>query len=247
MTVAAQTLEGWYCLHDFRLINWQVWTSYSAEERAEAIEEYIALEQRWRKTEQAREGSTAVYSIVGQKADMMFMHLRETLEELQQIETEFNKTKLAAAMMPAYSYVSIVELSNYVHEPGEDPMQNPYIIGRLKPELPKAKHICFYPMDKRRQGEDNWYMLPLEARREMMRSHGNIGRKYAGKVKQVITGSIGFDDWEWGVTLFSDDALQFKKLITEMRYDEASARYADFGDFFVGNLADNDTVRQILS
>ena len=82
MTVAAQTLEGWYCLHDFRLINWQVWTSYSAEERAEAIEEYIALEQRWRKTEQAREGSTAVYSIVGQKADMMFMHLRETLEEL---------------------------------------------------------------------------------------------------------------------------------------------------------------------
>lgn len=247
MSEVAQTLEGWYSLHDFRSVNWQVWSSMSAGTRAQAIEEYIQLEQRWRHTEAHKEGSTAVYGIVGQKADLMFMQLRESLEELHEIETEFNKTLLASTLTPAYSYVSIVELSNYVHETGQDPMQNPHIVARLKPELPKAKHVCFYPMDKRRQADDNWYMLSMDARREMMRSHGLIGRKYAGLVKQVITGSIGFDDWEWGVTLFADDALQFKKLITEMRYDEVSARYADFGEFFVGNLADHDHMRKLLS
>lgn len=246
MSEVAQTLEGWYSLHDFRSVNWAVWTNLSPEERTAAIHEYTELEKKWRQTEANKEGSTAVYGIVGQKADFMFMHLRETLEELQEMETEFNKTLLASSLMPAYSYVSIVELSNYVHEPGQDPMQNPHIIARLKPQLPKAKHVCFYPMDKRRQGNDNWYMLPMDARREMMRSHGMIGRKYAGLVKQIITGSIGFDDWEWGVTLFADDALHFKKLITEMRYDEVSARYADFGEFFVGNLADPDRLAELL-
>jgi len=246
MSEVAQTLEGWYSLHDFRSVNWTVWTNLTPEERAAAIEEYKKLEQKWRQTEANKEGSTAVYGIVGQKADLMFMHLRETLEELQDIETEFNKTLLASALVPTYSYVSIVELSNYVHEPGQDPMQNPHIVARLKPELPKAKHVCFYPMDKRRQGNDNWYMLPMDARREMMRSHGMIGRKYAGLVKQIITGSIGFDNWEWGVTLFADDAVQFKKLVTEMRYDEVSARYADFGEFFIGNIADPDRVAELL-
>ncbi len=117
---------------------------------------------------------------------------------------------------------------------GEDPYQNEFVRKRLYPEVPKSKYICFYPMDKRRQGDDNWYMLDMEKRRELMRSHGMIGRSYAGKVRQFITGSIGLDEYEWGVTLFSDDMLQFKKLIYEMRFDEVSARYGDFGDFFVG-------------
>lgn len=247
MSEVAQTLEGWYSLHDFRSINWHVWSNMPPEDRNAALKQYHELVQKWQNTQESKEGSTAIYSIVGQKADLMFMHLRESLEELQQLETEFNKTLLASALMPAYSYVSIVELSNYVHEPGEDPMKNPYILSRLKPELPKAKHVCFYPMDKRRQGDDNWYMLPLDTRRELMKSHGMIGRKYAGIVKQVITGSIGFDDWEWGVTLFSDDALQFKKIITEMRYDEASARYAEFGEFFVGNLSEPEHIRNMLA
>ncbi len=246
MSEVAQTLEGWYSLHDFRSVNWLAWNSLTSEERAEALEEYAEFEQEWRRVEEDKAGSTAVYAIVGQKADFMFMQLRETLEELQELETAFNKTKLASVLVPTYSYVSIVELSNYVHDTGEDPMQNPHIVARLKPILPKAKHVCFYPMDKRRDGQDNWYMLPMEERRAMMRSHGMIGRKYAGLVKQVITGSIGFDDWEWGVTLFADDALQFKKLITEMRYDEASARYAEFGQFLVGNLADADKIKEWL-
>jgi chlorite dismutase len=125
-------------------------------------------------------------------------------------------------------------------------MQNPEIIARLKPALPKAKHICFYPMNKRREGNDNWYMLDMETRKNMMRSHGMIGRSYAGKVKQIITGSVGFDDWEWGVTLFADDALQFKKLVYEMRFDEVSARYGEFGDFYVGNLLDQALFNDLL-
>ena len=93
-------------------------------------------------------------------------------------------------------------------------------------------------MDKKREGEDNWYMLSMEKRKELMRSHGMIGRGYAGKVKQIISGSVGFDDFEWGVTLFSDDVLQFKKLVYEMRFDEVSRRYGVFGSFFIGTLLD---------
>jgi len=102
-------------------------------------------------------------------------------------------------------------------------------------------------MDKRRQGEDNWYMLPMEDRKKLMYSHGMIGRQYAGKVKQIITGSVGFDDYEWGVTLFAEDVLQFKKLVYEMRFDEVSARYGEFGSFFVGNILSEDQVSNFLT
>ena len=102
-------------------------------------------------------------------------------------------------------------------------------------------------MDKRRDGDDNWYMLAMDDRKSMMRSHGMIGRGYAGKVKQVISGSIGFDDFEWGVTLFADDVLQFKKLIYEMRFDEVSARFAEFGSFFVGTLLDSNKTTEFLN
>jgi peroxiredoxin len=247
MSEAAQTLEGWYALHDFRAMDWTSWKNISAEERQKAENEYFALVEEWNKSEEQKTGSTAIYSIVGQKADFMFMHLRETLEELNEIETQFNKTTLAQYTYPVYSYVSIVELSNYMAQPGTDPMENPEILARLKPSLPKTNHICFYPMNKRREGNDNWYMLSMEERKTMMRSHGMIGRSYAGKVKQIITGSVGFDDWEWGVTLFANDALTFKKLIYEMRFDEVSARYGDFGEFYVGNILDHDKTKKILN
>ena len=152
----------------------------------------------------------------------------------------------AAFTIPVYSYVSIVELSSYLAKPGVDPSEDPEIQARLKPILPKSKHICFYPMNKRRDGNDNWYMLPAEDRKTMMRSHGMIGRTYAGKVKQIITGSVGLDDWEWGVTLFSDDPLHFKKLVYEMRFDEVSARFGEFGDFYVGNLLTPDKFAKLI-
>ncbi|MGD6874930.1 hydrogen peroxide-dependent heme synthase [Bacillus infantis] len=246
MTEAAQTLDGWYCLHDFRTMDWTTWKMTPKEERDAAIQEFMGLVDKWNSVQSEKNGSHALYTVVGQKADFMMMILRPTMEELNEIENEFNKSKLAEYTIPAHSYVSVVELSNYLPA-GEDPYQNPHVLARLYPELPKAKYVCFYPMDKRRQGEDNWYMLPMEDRRNMMRSHGMIGRQYAGKVKQVITGSVGFDDYEWGVTLFADDVLQFKKLVYEMRFDEVSARYGEFGSFFVGNLLLEDQVSSFLN
>ncbi|MDF2720596.1 MAG: heme peroxidase [Paenibacillus sp.] len=246
MSEAVQTLEGWYALHDFRAIDWQAWKQATAEERAKAEDELYTLLASYQETEQQKKGSNAFYSIVGQKADLVLMFLRETLEELNELELAFNKSAFAKYTTPVYSYVSVVELSSYMAKPGTDPMQDPDILSRLKPALPKTNHICFYPMNKRRSGNDNWYMLSIEERRGFMRSHGMIGRTYAGRVKQIITGSVGFDDWEWGVTLFADDPLTFKKLVYEMRFDEASARFGEFGAFYVGNLLDTDKCRSML-
>jgi len=247
MSEAAQTLEGWYVLHDLRTIDWASWKGLSADNRQEALDEFLAFLQEWSLVNEQQTGSTAVFSIVGQKADMIFMHLRESLEQLNDLENAFNKTTFAQHLLPSYSYVSVVELSNYMVPPGTDPLNNPDIAARLKPALPKSKHICFYPMNKRREGSDNWYMLSMDERRTLMRSHGMIGRSYAGRVKQIITGSIGFDDWEWGVTLFADDPLTFKKLVYEMRFDEVSARYGEFGEFFVGNAMDHEKVSKLLT
>jgi len=247
MSEVAQTLEGWFALHDFRRMDWTAWKQAEPSVRRRAEDELQSLLKSWNELEAAKQGSTAVYTIVGQKADIVFMHLRETLEDLNALETSFNKSILAQFTIPVYSYVSVVELSNYMTQPGTDPMQNPDIIARLKPILPKAKHICFYPMNKRREGNDNWYMLGMDERRTMMRSHGMIGRQYAGKVKQIISGSVGYDNWEWGVTLFAEDPIQFKKLVYEMRFDEVSARFGDFGDFYIGNLLTSEQLPSLLS
>lgn len=246
MSEAIHTLEGWYALHDFRSIDWASWKALSSEERKAATDELLTLSRTWVQTEEKNQGSTVLYSIVGQKADLLFLHLRPTLQELNDLETEFNKSLFAQVTLPTYSYVSVVELSNYVAQEGVDPETDPYIQGRLKPKMPKTEHICFYPMNKKREGNDNWYMLSMEERRGMMRSHGMIGRKYAGKVTQIITGSVGLDDWEWGVTLFADDPLQFKKLVYEMRFDEVSARFGEFGSFFVGNRLTDESLANML-
>lgn len=247
MSEALMTLEGWYALHDFRTIDWQGWKEQNADGRQEALEQLHKQLNDWQSVENEKKGSTAIYQIVGHKADLLIIHLRETLEELNELENELNKSKIGEVLIPVHSYVSVVELSSYMAKPGTDPMESPEVAARLKPIMPKSAHVCFYPMNKKRDGADNWYMLSMEERREMMRSHGMIGRSYAGKVKQIITGSVGFDDWEWGVTLFADDALQFKKLVYEMRFDEVSARYGEFGEFFIGNLTDQDKLDQLFS
>lgn len=247
MSEARLTLDGWYCLHDFRAMDWASWKLISEEERQAAIEEFNQYLDKLNQVHEAKTGSHAFYSTIGQKADFMLMILRETPEEIHELETEFNKLKIADFTIPTYTYFSVVELSNYLaSDSNEDPYQNPYVRSRLYPELPRTKYVCFYPMDKRRQGNDNWYMLPMSERRNLMRSHGEIGRKYAGKVKQIISGSTGLDDHEWGVTLFSDDMLQFKKIVYEMRFDEASARFGEFGEFLVGNLLDQEKFAKLL-
>ncbi|MDC3425083.1 heme-dependent peroxidase [Aquibacillus sp. 3ASR75-11] len=246
MPEAVETMDGWYCLHDLRTIDWTSWKLASNEERQAAINELQQLVSKWEDVESSKNGSHALYRITGQKADIIFMILRPTMEELQEVETAFNKSTFAAYTVPAYSYVSVVELSKYMAKGGEDPEQNPEIQARLKPTLPKWNHICFYPMDKRRQGNDNWYMLPKDDRSKLMYEHSKTGRKYAGKIRQIITGSMGFDDWEWGVTLFAHDVLEIKKLVYEMRFDEVSARYAEFGAFFVGNILKKEEIPSYL-
>lgn len=247
MNEALLTLEGWYSYHDFRKIDWGKWKAAPAEERQAAVDELLTLAHGWAQNEAAQEGSTAVYSILGHKADVLFMFLRPTMQELEELKTVLNKTRFANYTTTDYSYISVVELSNYVNNPGEDPKMNPHVRERLYPALPKWEHICFYPMNKKRSGIDNWYMLTMEERREMMKSHGMIGRKYAGKVKQVIGGSIGFDDWEWGVTLFANDPLQFKYIVYEMRFDEVSARFGEFGNFLTGNILTEEKLQQLFS
>lgn len=248
MNEAAITLDGWYVLHDLRTIDWVSWKTVPEEERQTMVEEFTRFLDKLQQADDDKTGSHAFYTVLGQKADFILMILRPTMDELQALETEFNKLAIADFTVPAYSYVSVVELSNYLAgESEEDPYQNPYIRGRLYPELPRSPYICFYPMDKKRDGDDNWFMLDMDKRKELMHSHGLIGRSYAGKVKQIISGSVGFDDYEWGVTLFADDVITFKKLIYEMRFDEVSARYAEFGSFFVGTILDNEKTTALFS
>ena len=192
MNEAAITLDGWYVLHDFRSIDWASWKLVNEEERKAATEEFIAYLDKLNEADINKTGAHAFYTIVGQKADFMLMTLRETMDELQELEAEFNKLAIADFTIPSYSYVSVVELSNYLAgDSNEDPYQNPHVRARLYPELPRSQYACFYPMDKRRQGNDNWYMLPMEERKSLMRDHGMIGRSYAGKVKQIISRSSG--------------------------------------------------------
>lgn len=241
MNEAAKTLDGWYSLHLFYAIDWASLKTVPEEDRNTMISEFKTFLEALETVHNNKEGSHAFYNITGQKADLMLWFLRPDVKQLNALENEFNKLDISDFLIPTYSYVSIVELSNYLAgDSNEDPYENPHVKARLYPEVPRSQYVCFYPMDKRRDGEDNWYMLDMDHRRSLMRSHGLIGRSYAGKVKQFITGSVGLDDYEWGVTLFSDDMLQFKKLIYEMRFDEVSARYGDFGAFYVGNILSID-------
>jgi chlorite dismutase len=193
----------------------------------------------------------------------MFIHFRRTLDEIGKAQSAVAAAPWAPALQPVYSFLSVTESGLYyitsqlaqetVARGGkigdaeyaaslqtriESEMTNAHTRRRLFPTRPETMpYVSFYPMSKRRAVGQNWYALPLEERNRMMRDHGLTGRKYAGRVQQVITGAIGFDAWEWGVTLFAGDPLEFKKLVTEMRFDEASAQYAEFGDFYVGKIS----------
>lgn len=246
MSEPTKTIEGWYALHDFRQFNWPAWKAADPADRESALVEWRALSQSHRELSSVGQGGYGAFTIAGHKADLLWLHFRPTLSELTEAKTAFSRTRLADFTTTPYSYVSIVELSSYLAQPGVPPDDDPKLLPRLHPNPPATSSICFYPMNKRREGIDNWYMLDMQKRVELMRQHGLIGREYAGKVSQVITGSMGLDDWEWGVTLYADDPLQFKKLIYEMRFDETSARFAEFGPFYVGQSAtDEDIIRQL--
>jgi chlorite dismutase len=179
------------------------------------------------------DGHQALVSVtLGHKADLGVMALGPDLARLQ----AFQQDVLAAPLTPTYSYVSLTELSEYTSIEDEE-RARAYNEARLHPQLPEKRVLCFYPMSKRRAPGQNWYELPFDERKELMAGHGRVGRTYAGRILQLITGSVGFDDWEWGVTLLADDPVVVKEIVYEMRFDPVSAKYAEFGPFFVGLVA----------
>src|SRR5699024_670912 len=194
------------------------------EERHKALSDFKQVLTSWENVEKEEKGSHALYQVIGQKADLMFMLLRPTMEELTNIETKLNKSAMGDYLIPAHSHVSVVELSKYKPQrEGVDPETLPENQARLKPILPKWSYISFYPMSRRRQGNENWYTLEKGDRGKLLYEHSLTGRKFSGKVKQVITGSIGYDKWEWGVTLFAHDVIDLKRVVYEMRFDEATS------------------------
>jgi len=242
------TLEGSAVLHQMVRVRWAAWKQLSAERRSAILEQAAPVLQQT---------GSAVFSLLGHKGDLMLVHFRKDFVELNQVEVQVAKLDLWDYLEQTTSYVSVVELGLYEstsrvygdlmqkgivpHSPEWNQEIEPVLARqraamapRLFPEIPDARYICFYPMDRKRGEIKNWYQVPMADRKRMMEEHGLIGRRYAGIVRQIITGSIGFDDWEWGVDLFAEDALVFKKLIYEMRFDEVSAVYALFGTFYIG-------------
>ena len=237
-----ETAEGWYALHDLRTMDWAAWRDAPKRVRRRAVEEATAFFESAVAVEDAEAGDSALFAVTGHKADLMVLHLRPTHAAVEHLERRFEGTELARFTEQSSSYVSVTEASGYSErareyldgEVDEDSGLARYIRSRLYPEIPDHEHVSFYPMSKRRAPDRNWYDLPFEERAEHMESHGDIGRDYAGKVQQMVTGSVGMDDWEWGVTLWSDDVTQVKDLLYEMRFDPSSSKFADFGPFYLG-------------
>ena len=248
------TLEGASVLHQMMRVRWTAWKAVPVAQRSEIVREAATA---LADMERNPSGQSAAFSLLGHKGDLIIVHFRQSFDELGRVERHIAQLRLADYLEPTSSYLSIVELGLYesslktytsLAARGIAPFSLEWsaeieevlnrsreaMRPRLFPDIPPHKYICFYPMDRKRGEEKNWYQLPMAERQRQMHEHGMIGRRYAGEVKQIISGSIGFDDWEWGVDLFADDPLVFKKLIYEMRFDEVSAVYALFGTFYVG-------------
>jgi chlorite dismutase len=258
MPAVPLTTEGYSVLHQLMRFRWTAWRALSNEARSEIVHEAASLLGEMEKTRKLEiVGQSALFSLIGHKGDLMLVHFRKTFADLNQAELKLAGLRLSDYLEPTSSYLSIIELGLYdstlkiykeLMDQGIQPHSDQWkaeieckldrhrqaMHPRLFPEIPPDRYVCFYPMNRLRGEDKNWYSLPIEERARQMNEHGLVGRRYAGEVKQIISGSIGFDDWEWGVDLFADDPLVFKKLIYEMRFDHVSAVYALFGQFFVG-------------
>lgn len=268
LPMAPLTLDGASVLHQMFRVNWDKWFDTDEQTR-----HHIAHEAAGWLAEAAAAApgrQSAAYAMLGHKGDLLLLHFRTDFTGLLAAQREFQGLRIARCLEIKNSYLSVVELGLYestrkLYEelgarglaPGTPAWdsaaeeiidrQRKAMAVRLDPEIPPSRYLCFYPMDKKRGETKNWYSLPFASRQRMMHEHGMIGRKYAGIVKQVISGSIGFDDWEWGVDLFADSPLPFKQLIYEMRFDEASADYALFGPFYIGLRLAGDGLERWLA
>src|SRR6476660_5135885 len=248
--------EGWHCLHLFYQIEYGQWQLLSREEKNAAKTNLSSLVQEVRAMESTQ---LLILGIVTPKADLGFMLITPDLHAANRIEKRLSLSLGADVLLPVYSYLSLTEESEYAAseedhartleieqklKPGSAEFTQAlaafrermakYRHDRVYPALPDWPVVCFYNMSKRRGEQHNWYALPFEERRQLMGGHATVGRQYAGKVKQLITGSSGLDDAEWGVTLFARDTFQIKAIVYKMRFDPVSAEYADFGEFYLG-------------
>jgi peroxiredoxin len=244
-----ETIEGWYALH-------QIYRS-SAPDEAHAK---LAAEQG--SEEPSGRGWSRWIRLIGSPADLMLIHFRPGLDDIATAQDASLHWVSSLGLELMTSFLSVTEAGLY-HitaelaanaekrggRVGDDAyiaemslrvraeLESDHVRRRLYPQpIQDMPYVCFYPMSKKRESGQNWYSLPLEERSRLMHAHGMTGRKYAGRIQQIITGAIGLDAWEWGVTLFARDPLDFKRIVTEMRFDEVSARYAEFGDFYVGKV-----------
>ncbi len=265
--VVPLTLEGAAVLHQMFRIRWDEWRALDAHSRHVALEEA----REWLQTQEGAEGGeqSAAYAMLGHKGDFLLLHFRRDFAGLLEAEQAVRQARIGRYLEPTHSFLSVVELGLYestrkIYDelqaqglaPGSEAWdaavketlerQRKAMAPRLWPEIPESRYLCFYPMDRRRGEIKNWYQVPFADRQRMMQEHGLVGRKYAGSVRQIISGAIGFEDWEWGVDLFSDDPLEFKRLIYEMRFDEVSAAYALFGPFFVGLRAPSEKMDALM-
>ena len=253
-----ETTEGWYAFHQVLSVDRAALRALPGATReallSDADSALTALESS------ATAGWSGVYPLIGSRADVMLVHFRSTLDEIAAVQRDLARVALLDHVRVVYTFLSVTEAGLYhasaqlaadaesrggsvgdaEHRAAMDQRvaierASAHVQKRLFPVQPaEMPYACFYPMSKRRAVGQNWYALPLEERSRLMMAHGGTGRGYAGKVVQVISGAIGFDAWEWGVTLFAADPMQFKKIVTDMRFDEVSTEYAEFGEFFVG-------------
>jgi chlorite dismutase len=249
--------EGWHVMHLFYQIDHSQWNCLSQEEKRAAKTNMTELVQEIRST---KDTHLLTFSIATPKADIGFMLLTPDLQIANAFEKRLSLSLGPDILNPCYSYLSQTESSEYTTTSEEyiketllgekgltegspefetalkefEERMTHYLKHRLYPVLPDWPVVCFYPMSKRRSGNDNWYSLNFDARRELMSGHARVGRTYAGRILQLITGSTGLDEHEWGVTLLAKDTIDIKAIVYEMRFDEVSARYGEFGDFYIG-------------
>jgi len=251
--------EGHHVLHLFFKIDRTVWHYCDSEEKKSQLR---ALESLIHEIRALPATQLVSLSIVTPKADLGFMLITPDLQIADRYAKKLEQVLGVGTLIPTFSWLSMTERSEYGMSdeeyaeklekeegitssmPGfEEKVQafrermTKYTKERLDPQLPIAEEwpvFCFYPMSKRRNPEQNWYALSLEARKKLMQGHANVGRGYAGRVRQFITGSTGLDDQEWGVSLFAKTTSSIKEIVYEMRFDEVSVKYADFGEFFIG-------------
>jgi peroxiredoxin len=248
--------QGWHCLHLFYRVDHAQWQLLEANEQRAAK---VLLSENVQEIRASKDTQLLTLSVLTPKADLAFMLITPDLHTANSFEKRLTLSLGSGVLEPVYSYLSLTEESEYVTTAEQysvtlEREQNlkrgtsefeeamtafgermkHYTQERVYPILPDWPVVCFYNMNKRRGETRNWYALPYDERRQLMQGHAKVGREFAGKVKQLITGSTGLDDAEWGVTLFARDTFQIKKIDYEMRFDPVSAEFADFGEFFIG-------------